>query len=143
MYEQVSHALLNETLDRMDPDIQRQDLRHFYTRLGANFYAIYSLFHQLYGDREDFIEQIAHLIEVMARQYIDRDPVLQQSDIEREKDHNWFLRQEWVGMALYVDGFAGNLQGLREHLPYLQELGINMAHVMPILKCPQGASDGG
>ena len=143
MYEQVSHALLNETLDRMDPDIQRQDLRHFYTRLGANFYAIYSLFHQLYGDREDFNEQVTHLIEVMARQYIDRDPVLQQSDIEREKDHNWFLRQEWVGMALYVDGFAGNLQGLREHLPYLQELGINMAHVMPILKCPQGASDGG
>ena len=84
MYEQVSHALLNETLDRMDPDIQRQDLRHFYTRLGANFYAIYSLFHQLYGDREDFNEQITHLIEVMARQYIDRDPVLQQTAIERE-----------------------------------------------------------
>jgi len=143
MYEQVSHALLNETLDRLDPEIRREDLRHFYTRLGANFYAIYSLFHQLYGDREDFTQQITHLIEVMARQYIERAPVLRASDVEREKDHNWFLRQEWVGMALYVDGFAGNLQGLREHLSYLQELGINMVHVMPILKCPIGASDGG
>jgi amylosucrase len=143
VYEQVSHALLNETLDRMDPAIRREDLRHFYTRLGANFYAIYSLFHQLYGEREDFIEQITHLIEVMARQYIERAPALEQSDMEREKDHNWFLRQEWIGMALYVDGFAGNLQGLREHLPYLQELGINMVHVMPILECPRGASDGG
>jgi amylosucrase len=46
-------------------------------------------------------------------------------------------------MALYVDGFAGNLQGLRDHLAYLQELGINMVHVMPILECPRGASDGG
>ena len=143
MYEQVSHALLNETLDRLDPEIRRQDLRHFYTRLGANFYAIYSLFHHLYGDREDFTRQLTRLIEVMASQYIERDPVLRQSDIEREKDHNWFLRQEWVGMALYVDGFAGDLQGLRENLSYLQELGINMVHVMPILECPRGASDGG
>jgi amylosucrase len=46
-------------------------------------------------------------------------------------------------MALYVDGFAGDLQGLRENLSYLQELGINMVHVMPILECPRGASDGG
>jgi amylosucrase len=61
----------------------------------------------------------------------------------REEDHNWFLSQQWVGMALYSDGFAGNLQGLNDRLPYLQELGINMVHVMPILKCPQGASDGG
>lgn len=143
MYEQVSHALLNETLDRLDPEIRRHDLRHFYTRLGANFYAIYSLFYHLYGDREDFAQQITRLIEVMAQQYIDRNPQLRQSDIEREKDHNWFLRQEWVGMALYVDGFAKDLQGLREHLPYLQELGINMLHVMPILECPHGASDGG
>lgn len=143
MYEQVSHALLNETLDRLDPEIRRRDLRHFYTRLGANFYAIYSLFHHLYGDRDDFAQQITRLIEVMARQYIERDPILRQSDIEREKDHTWFLRQEWVGMALYVDGFAGNLQGLRDHLAYLQELGINMVHVMPILECPRGASDGG
>jgi amylosucrase len=143
MYEQVSHALLNETLDRLDPEIRRHDLRHFYTRLGANFYAIYSLFHQLYGDREDFTQQITHLIEVMARQYIERAPVLRKSDIERERDHNWFLRPEWVGMALYVDGFGGDLHGLREHLPYLQELGVNMVHVMPILKCPPGASDGG
>ena len=143
MYEQVSHALLNETLDRLDPEIRRHDLRHFYTRLGANFYAIYSLFHHLYGDREDFTQQVTRLIEVMAQQYIDRNADLRQSDIEREKDHNWFLRQEWVGMALYVDGFAGDLQGLREHLPYLQELGVNMLHVMPILECPHGASDGG
>ncbi len=61
----------------------------------------------------------------------------------REEDHNWFLSQEWVGMALYSDGFAGNLQGLTQRLPYLQELGVNLVHVMPILKCPQGASDGG
>ncbi len=45
MYEQVSHSLLNRILDQLKPEIRKRDgLRHFYTRLGANFYAIYSLF---------------------------------------------------------------------------------------------------
>jgi amylosucrase len=61
----------------------------------------------------------------------------------REDDHTWFLSQEWVGMALYTDGFAGDLKGLLDRLPYLGELGVNMVHVMPILQCPEGASDGG
>ena len=54
MYEQVSHSLLNRILDQLKPEIRKKDLRHFYTRLGANFYAIYSLFHVLYGKRDDF-----------------------------------------------------------------------------------------
>lgn len=143
MYEQVSHSLLNRILDELKPDIRKRDLRHFYTRLGANFYAIYSLFHHLYGQRADFDAQLLHLVEVMATRYIERSGELKQIDIRREQNHNWFLSQEWVGMALYTGGFAGDLRGLRSRLGYLQELGINMMHVMPILECPQGASDGG
>ncbi len=143
MYEQVSHALLNDILDEFDHRITRQDLRHFYTRLGANFYAIHSLFHHLYGHREDFRQQTIQLTERLARAYIGRPAALKQIDMAREEDHNWFLSQEWVGMALYSDGFAGNLQGLTQRLPYLQELGVNLVHVMPILRCPLGASDGG
>jgi len=143
MYEQVSHSLLNRILDNLDADIRKHDLRHFYIRLGANFYAIYSLFHHLYGGREDFEAQMLSLVEVLARHDLARDPELNELDRQREENHNWFLNQEWVGMALYCDGFAGNLQGLESRLPYLQELGVNMVHVMPILKCPEGASDGG
>ncbi len=143
MYEQVSHSLLNKILDRLKPDIRKRDLRHFYTRLGANFYAIHSLFHHLYGEREDFIDQMVRLVEVMASNYIKRDTDLKQCDIERENNHNWFLEPQWVGMALYTDGFAVDLNGLRKRLSYLQELGVNMVHVMPVLKCPTGASDGG
>jgi len=143
MYEQVSHALLNDILDELKPEIRRQDLRHFYTRLGANFYAVYSLFHHLYGQREDFKEQMLRLVERLALAYVDRPSDLERLDMHREEDHNWFLSQEWVGMALYSDGFAGNLAGLESHLSYLQELGVNLVHIMPILQCPQGASDGG
>ena len=93
--------------------------------------------------REDFEQQMVRLVEVMARQYIRRSAELKAVDMAREQDHNWFLGQQWVGMALYTDGFAGDLKGLQSRLGYFQELGVNMVHVMPILKCPAGASDGG
>ena len=143
MYEQVSHSLLNDILIKLNPEIKQQQIRHFYTRLGANFYSIYSLFHILYGKREDFEEQALRLVETMARQYIKRSDLHKQKDLDREKNHTWFLSQQWVGMALYTDGFAGDLKGLQSKLYYFQELGINMIHIMPILTCPEGRSDGG
>jgi amylosucrase len=143
MYEQASHALLNEILLKLKPEIGNLRLRHFYTRLGANFYAIHSLFHLLYGDRPDFKEQMVSLVETLALRYIERAPHLRKSDLAREQDYNWFLSQKWVGMALYCDRFADDLKGLRAKLPYLQELGVNMLHIMPILDCPKGKSDGG
>ncbi|OIQ00461.1 MAG: alpha-amylase [Zetaproteobacteria bacterium CG2_30_46_52] len=143
MYEQISHSLLNDILIALKPDIKNQRLQHFYTRLGANFYAIHSLFHVLYGNRPDFEQQMLRLVETLARQYIKRSPALKKTDLAREKDHNWFLSQHWAGMALYSDGFAGNLKGLQTKLHYLQELGINMVHIMPVLDCPPGKSDGG
>lgn len=98
MYEQVSHSLLNDILNQIKPEISNQDLRHFYTRLGANFYAIHSLFEKLYGHRPDFEHQAQNLVETMARQYIQRPDHLRQLDLERERDYNWFLSQKWVGM---------------------------------------------
>lgn len=143
MYEQQSHSLLNAILNQIEPEFAQQDLRYFYTRLGANFYAIHSLFERLYGDRGDFEEQTQRLVETMARQYVRRPEHLRQQDIDREHDYNWFLSQRWVGMALYCNGFAGDLKGMRKHLNYFQELGINLVHIMPIMTCPEGRSDGG
>jgi len=143
MYEQVSHSLLNRVLEELPPEIRQHDLQHFHTRLGANFYAIYSLFLLLYGKREDFVDQLAQLIKMLARSYVKRAPELKALDRERESNHNWFLDQQWVGMALYANAFADDLPGLGQRLGYLQELGVNLVHVMPVLKCPTGASDGG
>ncbi|GBG13499.1 amylosucrase [Novimethylophilus kurashikiensis] len=143
MYEQVSHSLLNEMLQSIKPGVRSVDLQHFYTRLGANFFAIYSLFHVLYGERDDFKEQMRRLVETMVRQYVQRPAELKTLDLEREKDHTWFLHQKWVGMALYCREFGGDLAGLQSHLNFLQDLGVNMLHIMPILDCPKGRSDGG
>ncbi|SOD17505.1 amylosucrase [Nitrosomonas ureae] len=143
MYEQISHSLLNDILVELRQKSKPQNLQLFYTRLGANFYAIYSLFHTLYGNRPDFKEHMRNLVETLMRQYVNRPSHLRKTDLEREKDHNWFLSQKWVGMALYCDGYADNLKGMLSRLNYLQELGVNLVHIMPICDCPQGKSDGG
>lgn len=143
MYEQIAHSLLNSILSNLKDEIRQRPLQHFYTRLGANFYAIHSLFRLLYGEREDFAQQMHRLVDTMAQAYIARSDALKEIDLARERDHTWFLDQRWVGMALYADGFAGDLQGVAEHLDYLHELGINLVHVMPIMRCPPGSSDGG
>jgi len=143
MYEQASHAMLNEILMELKPEIGEHRLRHFYTRLGANFYAIHSLFHLLYGERPDFKAHMVNLVETLAVRYMERSPQLRKSDLARERDYNWFLSQKWVGMALYCDRFSDDLKGLRTKLPYLQDLGINLLHIMPILDCPPDQADGG
>lgn len=143
MYEQVSHSLLNEILIALKPSIKHQKLQHFYTRLGANFYAIHSLFTSLYGERADFKQQMQHLVETIARQYIKRPAHLKKIDIAREHQHDWFLSQKLAGMALYCDGYAENLAGMVSRLNYLQDLGINLVHIMPLCDCPEGKSDGG
>ncbi len=143
MYEQVSHSLLNDILTGLESEIKDKNLQHFYIRLGANFYAIYSLFHQLYGHREDFKPQLHRLVRTLTRAYIARAPSLRKLDQAREKDHEWFLSQQWTGYACYCKEFAGSLKGMQKRLGYLQDLGINMLHIMPILDCPKGRSDGG
>ncbi|MDN3685240.1 alpha-amylase family glycosyl hydrolase [Vibrio sinaloensis] len=49
-----------------------------------------------------------------------------------------------LGMAVYVDLFAGDLKKkLQMKIPYLKSLGINYLHLMPLYKAPEGDSDGG
>ncbi|AKR43695.1 alpha-amylase family protein [Methylophilus sp. TWE2] len=142
MYEQISHSLLNDILTQFKQP-KGEDWQHFYTRLGANFYAIHSLFQHLYGQRADFKEQLGKLVNVLAQQYAQRAPHLRAKDLEREKNHDWFMQQKWVGMALYCQGFAGNLANMRDRLPYIQELGVNLVHIMPLCDCPELQNDGG
>ncbi|MGP1717719.1 MAG: alpha-amylase family protein [Methylophilus sp.] len=142
MYEQISHSLLNDILTELKQP-KGEDWQHFYTRLGANFYAIYSLFQHLYGQREDFKPQLASLVSVLSKQYAQRAPHLRSKDLEREKNHDWFMQQKIVGMALYCEGFAGNLANMKDKLAYLQELGVNLVHILPICDCPEQANDGG
>ena len=48
-----------------------------------------------------------------------------------------------VGYVCYADRFAGNLRGVKDHVDYLDGLGVRYLHIMPFLEPRPGANDGG
>lgn len=60
-----------------------------------------------------------------------------------EKESEWYFSHEMVGMALYVDLFAGSFNKLIEKIEYFKDLGITYLHLMPLLKTRKGENDGG
>ena len=61
----------------------------------------------------------------------------------REGHTEWYENHGLVGMQMYVESFAGTLKGVKRKLPYIADAGVNYLHLMPLLKSPQGHSDGG
>ena len=68
---------------------------------------------------------------------------LRRLDLIRDLNPDWFLSQDMVGYVFYIDKFAGRLKNLAAHIPYLQDLGVTYAHMMPCLLPRAGQSDGG
>lgn len=104
---------------------------------------LHYLFSQLYSKRDDFDNSFIKILELIVDSYIERNAALKKRDQEKEKKGTWFLSNEIVGMSLYLDRFAGNLKGLSKRLNYLQDLGVNLLHLMPLFESPENASDGG
>lgn len=88
-------------------------------------------------------ELLLHLVGAAARAYADRDPELHRLDQERTLAPDWFQEPRMLGYAAYADRFAGDLQGVREHIWYLRELGVTYLHLMPLLLPREGDNDGG
>jgi amylosucrase len=146
MYRALEHNLLFEALNRIERKYGKLDDnqgRHFITRLSENFSLLRDLFMSLYGDLHKPDKNFAELVMVLYECYRQRSRSLKATDKKREQDPNWLLSQQWVGMSLYTEHFSRDLKGLKKRLDYLQELGINLVHLMPILESPELESDGG
>ena len=97
------------------------------------------LYMELYGNDAMYAE----LCEQMHDYYLKRSTELKKRDIKKEKNPDWFMEKEMLGMMLYIDNFAGNLKGVEKKLAYLKECNVNCLHLMPFLDTPKGKSDGG
>ncbi len=84
-----------------------------------------------------------YFLEMLYRSWQERSEDLRKLDELRLSEPGWYKGHQLVGMLMYVDAFAGTLQGVREKLGYIQECGVNYLHLMPLLKSPKGRSDGG
>ncbi len=140
MYDPSSHNLLRKVLEKhSDKKLDEA----FKLRLSAGFHTIFQNFHKLYPLRPDVWQHLEGLIEVLIATNIRRNSDLQKIDENRSANPQWFLSEKIVGMMLYVDLFNKDLKGLLKKIDYLQELGVNLIHIMPILKMPVGENDGG
>src|SRR6185503_844056 len=97
----------------------------------------------LYGEDPRFRPQFAALLDAMAATARERGADLRRLDHEREITPDWLHREQAVGYVCYADRFAGTLQGVRERLPYLRELGVTYLHLMPLLRARPEPNDGG
>ena len=83
------------------------------------------------------------LVRAAAAAFRDRDPDLGLLDMRRTLDPAWFQDESMLGYAAYAERFAGDLGGIADRIPYLEELGITYLHLMPLLQPREGDSDGG
>ena len=97
------------------------------------------LYMELCDDQEHFDELCAS----MKQFYDTRKKGLKASDLTREADPNWYKGSDILGMMMYTKMFGGNLKGVKKHLDYLKECGINYLHLMPLMESPKDRSDGG
>lgn len=98
------------------------------------------LYCELYENQAEALEELCGQ---MYRFYTERKAALKAMDRERAADPQWYKGNRMVGMMMYVDAFAGDLNGVLKHLDYIEECGVNYLHLMPLLDTPEGRSDGG
>ena len=97
----------------------------------------------LYMELYENADMFGELCSEMYRYYKERKQQLKKRDEQREKEPDWFRRNDIVGMMMYIDNFAGNLKGVQSRLDYLEQCNINYIHLMPFLDTTEGRSDGG
>jgi amylosucrase/maltose alpha-D-glucosyltransferase/alpha-amylase len=112
-------------------------------RLRRHFPRLFERLHSLYGDDHDFYYHLESILASATEMWLDRPAELKALDALREADPHWYQSNRMMGAMCYVDLFGGDLQGLRQRIPYLSELGITYLHLMPVFRVPSGDNDGG
>ena len=111
----------------------------YYLRFQKHLDELKWLYTEVYNNEWMFDE----LCRQMYQFYTERRDDLKALDRKREADPDWYKKNDMLGVMLYVDNFAGNLQGVKEKLDYLKDSNINYVHLMPLLESPKDRSDGG
>ena len=105
----------------------------FDLRLSTNLPIIQNLFLSLYPEATS-PDSFQFLMELLPELFKKRSKNHKIQDLRRLKHANWYQSEKMVGMQLYVDRFNKD---------YLETLGVNLIHIMPVTTRPKGENDGG
>ncbi len=141
------------SLNRLQPRWQQRFLQlpqatdarwhELWARTEAQFPRFFSLFHALYGERYDFFYHLEEAVFDALQAGLNRSTDLQQLDQARLANPRWAQEPRMLGASGYADLQAGGLSGIRQQIPYYQELGLTYLHLMPLFARPDGENDGG
>jgi amylosucrase len=140
MNQATFHSFLASEDLKKPEKANQQDI--FKLRLDSNISLIQHLFFELYP-KEEHLKDFRKLHKLLSDLFEKRPDHLRLLDLQRMAKGNWYQDQGLVGMQLYVDRFNNDLKGLEEKLPYMEELGVNLIHLMPVTTRPKGQNDGG
>ncbi len=112
----------------------------FRKRFEENIDELRWLYMELYHNDERAFKYFCDMLE---RAYHERSETLKNWDKKRTEKPGWYHDNERYGMLMYVENFDKTIQGVRDHLDYINEVGVNYLHLMPLLASPEGRSDGG
>ena len=118
---------------------KNKTIERFEQRMAKHHDELRCLYMELYGNDSMFAE----LCDQLYRFYQERDTSLKEIDRYREENPDWYKQNDLLGMMLYIDRFAENLNGVRSKLDYIRKCNVNYIHLMPFLESPKGRSDGG
>ncbi|OYO09265.1 alpha-amylase family glycosyl hydrolase [Enemella evansiae] len=86
----------------------------------------------LIGQRPETDTELERIAASCAQAYADRPAELRALDERRLVTPDWYQRSEMVGYLAYADRFAGTPGGVVERIGYLQQLGVNHLHLLPM-----------
>ncbi|MGF1645790.1 MAG: alpha-amylase family glycosyl hydrolase [Kineosporiaceae bacterium] len=92
----------------------------------------------------DELEELdADVAEIVARSVARRPARLRRRDLDRLVRPDWFAAPDQLAYAAYADRFAGDLVAIRKTLPYLNDLGVTVLHLLPLQTPRPEPHDGG
>lgn len=139
----AARAYIQEQLTHTKEGLECLKDHDFLNRLNMNFITIFAIFTELYGYRNDCLDQLVDLIKTLASSWQHRPKDLKAMDKKRELDPEWYMSNKMLGGVCYVDRYAGDLNGVKAKIPYFKELGLTYLHLMPLFDSPEPLNDGG
>lgn len=115
----------------------------FLDRLTRQLDRLITSLHAVYGPGPGIWDTVTRAVLTAWEAHVQRPRDLKDLDRRREDQPPWFTSREAVGGVCYVDRYGGDLAGIREKIPYFEELGLTYLHLMPLYESPAGNSDGG
>jgi len=138
IFEQDKEEAVSEKVEEEPKDGIAED--EFQKRMSRHYDELKWLYCELYPGQQWAFDDLCKNLENIYRY---RKEDLKRLDRIREAHSDWYKKNDILGMMMYVDAFAGNLNGVREKLDYVEECNVNYLHLMPLLESPEGRSDGG